>query len=503
MSLTVYPAAIDDFPQRVDGPDQWIRAEHVNFMQDAITAIEEILGVNPQGAYSTVSDRIAAASGGGAGTARRVSEVIDSPQAFGERILQLAYKPVLIESILGYIENINIIESNLSAAGNSQAGSQFCADANGNIYFVAPGSHNVSKIDALTGDIIVVVGSVQGTGGDALGPGLDARLQFPSGITYYNGKLYISDTNNQKIKVYDLNTGIVSLLVDISASAYPGYVQGLVVDTTEANPCIYFGYGYPVYGVGRYDLVSNILTIVAGNNGSGDSGDGGPAINAQMSYVFGVTTNANSIFIADSFNGKVKIVDKVSGIINTLAGGFATLSAIGIDGGFVYAQEYGAYKIRKINISNGLDVVYAGNGDPNNGNPPSAYPMLATVGPLNPNGSSVINGKIYLFDTNAGAMYVDLNDQMLYSMSESKNAFQNGNIKRTTQLSLFSNEALYERLKDPTAYPSMDTYGCLALGIDKNIKVYFRSGTYGNTIYGNPSYSYSKFYITYLTNDAP
>lgn len=63
MSLTVYPMAIDAFPVRVDGPDQWIRAEHINFLQDAITAVEEILGVNPQGAYSTVSDRIAAAGG--------------------------------------------------------------------------------------------------------------------------------------------------------------------------------------------------------------------------------------------------------------------------------------------------------------------------------------------------------------------------------------------------------------------------------------------------------
>lgn len=60
MSLTLYPGALDEFPTRLDGPDQWIRAEHLNLTQDAITAIEVTLGIDPQSSFGTVSARIAA-----------------------------------------------------------------------------------------------------------------------------------------------------------------------------------------------------------------------------------------------------------------------------------------------------------------------------------------------------------------------------------------------------------------------------------------------------------
>lgn len=59
MPLTSYPAAIDVFPIRQDGPDQWIFAAHMNYVQDAIAAIEATLGINPQGSSPTVNERIA------------------------------------------------------------------------------------------------------------------------------------------------------------------------------------------------------------------------------------------------------------------------------------------------------------------------------------------------------------------------------------------------------------------------------------------------------------
>lgn len=504
MSLTVYPAALDEFPVRVDGPDQWIRAEHLNLLQDSVSVIEEVLGLNPQGAYPTVSDRIAAAGGGGSGTTRRVSEIVNSPQAFGERTFQLSYKPVVVESVVGYIEGINIVESSLSSLGWSQAGNQVCQDENGNIYLLAAQYGSVYKLDAITGNISVVVGNLQGLSGDAVGPGNLAKLTYPVGIAYYNGNVYICDTNNFKIKAFDINTGIVSTLIDLNLSSWPGNPYSVSVDLTEANPCLYIAMGYPVYGVLRYDLVTAALSIVAGGNGNGDSGEGGLAINAQLSYVFGVTSNATSFFLSDAFNGKVKVVDKATGIITTLTSGLGQVCAIAIDGSFLYVCSNTYYKIFKINSTTGVTVDYAGNGDPNNGTPLDQYPMLATLSPLNPSGVSIFNNRVYLLEVNIGLMYIDLTDGLLYSMTQTRNATPFSNTKRASLIPMFGDEALYDRLKDPVSYPSMDIWGCLVLGLDKSVKVYFRSGLYGqNYGFGNPSYSYSKFYVTYLTNDAP
>jgi hypothetical protein len=44
------------------------------------------------------------------------------------------------------------------------------------------------------------------------GPRDAARLQHPLGVAYYQGKLYVADTYNNKIKVVDPETGRVSTL---------------------------------------------------------------------------------------------------------------------------------------------------------------------------------------------------------------------------------------------------------------------------------------------------
>lgn len=71
--MTIYPGAIDEFrtTQNIPGvlydaaDTKTVFAEDTNNHSDAIVAIEETLGENPQGDYPTVADRLAASGGGG------------------------------------------------------------------------------------------------------------------------------------------------------------------------------------------------------------------------------------------------------------------------------------------------------------------------------------------------------------------------------------------------------------------------------------------------------
>src|SRR5947199_2102812 len=73
-----------------------------------------------------------------------------------------------------------------------------------------------------------------------------------------------------------------------------------------------------------------IITTVAGNGTDGFSGDGGPAINAGLS-AFGVAVDsAGNLFIADTYNSRIRKVSS-SGIITTVAG----------NGGFGYSGDGG------------------------------------------------------------------------------------------------------------------------------------------------------------------
>ena len=62
------------------------------------------------------------------------------------------------------------------------------------------------------------------------------------------------------------------------------------------------------------------LTLVAGNSRAGFSGDGGPAVNAQLNSPEGVAVDSSgTVFIADSGNNRIRKV-AASGIITTYAG---------------------------------------------------------------------------------------------------------------------------------------------------------------------------------------
>lgn len=71
--MTLYPGAIDEFrtTQNIPGvlydadDTKTVFAEDTNSHSEAIVAIEETLGENPQGDYPTVADRLAASGGGG------------------------------------------------------------------------------------------------------------------------------------------------------------------------------------------------------------------------------------------------------------------------------------------------------------------------------------------------------------------------------------------------------------------------------------------------------
>jgi sugar lactone lactonase YvrE len=64
-----------------------------------------------------------------------------------------------------------------------------------------------------------------------------------------------------------------------------------------------------------------VISTVAGTGTAGDSGDGGPAREAKLNSPFGVVFDRSGhLFIADTFNHRVRRVDARIGLISTLAG---------------------------------------------------------------------------------------------------------------------------------------------------------------------------------------
>lgn len=123
---------------------------------------------------------------------------------------------------------------------------------------------------------------------------------------------------------------------------------------------------------------SGELSVVAGNGSEGYSGDGGPAVRANLGFVSEIALDAaGDLYIADAYNQRIRKVD-TRGIITTVAGngkvgfygdGGAATSAklnypygITVDGvGNLYIADYSNNRIRKVDTAGKITTV-AGNG---------------------------------------------------------------------------------------------------------------------------------------------
>jgi DNA-binding beta-propeller fold protein YncE len=86
-------------------------------------------------------------------------------------------------------------------------------DESGNVFFVLPYRCRVQRFDAMTGAITTVAGNGEsGLSGDG-GPATEARLHIPEGIALdRSGNLYISDTQNNRVRRVNLKTGIITTI---------------------------------------------------------------------------------------------------------------------------------------------------------------------------------------------------------------------------------------------------------------------------------------------------
>jgi uncharacterized protein (TIGR03437 family) len=195
---------------------------------------------------------------------------------------------------------------------------------------------------------------------------------------------------------------------------------------------LYFSSGNSVFKIDA----SGALTLIAGNSRAGFSGDGGPAVNAQLNAPQGIALDAaGNVYIADSLNNRVRMVD-TQGAISTFAGngtvnppGFwgdtgpatdASLhlpAALAVDSsGKVYIAAAADNTVRVV-TTDGLINLFAGSGyagyygDYNAGTVTSGVCTGCVTGTAilagltNPQGVAIgPNGSILIADTGNGAI---------------------------------------------------------------------------------------------------
>jgi YVTN family beta-propeller protein len=209
-----------------------------------------------------------------------------------------------------------------------------------------------------------------GTQGFADGPAGTARFANPRGIALHGATIYLADHHNHRIRA--ITAGQVST---VAGSGTQGYKNGAAASAELNNPD-----GIAVDSTGAIfvadssnDVIRRVaagmVTTVAGANQKGMID--GPAASARFNYPRGIDVAAGVVYVADAENHRIRKI--VSGVVSTVAGSskgfadgpvasarFSSPSGIVVVGTKIYVADSGNNRVRV--IDGGTVTTIAGTG---------------------------------------------------------------------------------------------------------------------------------------------
>jgi len=292
-------------------------------------------------------------------------------------------------------------------------------DSAGNVYIADYINNRIRKVNA-SGVITTVAGNgTAGYNGDNIAA-TSAELNSPNGVALDSaGNLYIADQANQRIRMVNTGSGIITTVAGSGIAGYNGdnipatsaelsFPLVVVVDSAD-NLYIADSVNSRI----RMVNAGGTITTVAGNGTAGYNGDHIAATSAELNIPHGVALDsAGNLYIADFNNSRIRMVN-ASGIITTVAGNgtagyngdniaatsaeLNTPTTAALDSADnLYIADNANQRIRKVNAS-GIITTVAGNGTAgyNGDNIPATsaelnYPVGVAV-----NGA----GNLYIADT--------------------------------------------------------------------------------------------------------
>ena len=255
-------------------------------------------------------------------------------------------------------------------------------DSAGNILFLDLANHRVRMIEANTSIITTVVGNGDGGYNGDDQPAVDASLNRVHGLAIDpQDNIYLADFINYRVRKVNHLTGMIATIAGTGVSGFSGdgdlavdaQVSAISGGALDAAGNYYFS-DSGNNRVRRIDRATGIITTVAGTDYDDEtepsySGDGGLATEAHLNSPRALAIDSkNRLFIGDTNNDAIRMVDLVTGIITTVAGngsrgysgdgGLATLAEInqpfGIEiderRGVFYIAEAGNQVIRQVGL---------------------------------------------------------------------------------------------------------------------------------------------------------
>ncbi len=272
---------------------------------------------------------------------------------------------------------------------NSPEGVAF-NNATGDLYISDTDNHRIRIVNS-AGDIFHFAGSgKEGSLGDG-GAATSAILYEPNGVAFASdGTYYIADLGAHQVRKVD-PVGMITTFAGTGIAGYsgaPGPASDALLNTPaglaldEANDILYIADSLN-HAIRAVDLLTDQISTIAGDGTPNYTGDGGVAISATLDLPRGLALDSSgNLYIADSFNNVVRVIDYSSGVIDRFAGNSFGIGGYSGDGGLALianlSTPYGVWMdstdsvlyiadtwnnvIRGVTISNSIIDTVAGTG---------------------------------------------------------------------------------------------------------------------------------------------
>ncbi len=174
------------------------------------------------------------------------------------------------------------------------------------LYVASAGNHQILRFDLATQQLY----RFAGTGREALadGPFAQAAFSQPSGLALANNTLYVADPEASAVRALDLANGTVATLM-----------------------------GWGLFDFGDVD---------------------GTFDEAFLQHPLGLAAHGNLLYLADTYNGKIKVLDLAQKRITTLLAGLQEPAGLLVHQGYLWFTNTNAHQLCKLHLeTKALEVV--------------------------------------------------------------------------------------------------------------------------------------------------
>ncbi|GIV15770.1 MAG: hypothetical protein KatS3mg022_1205 [Armatimonadota bacterium] len=292
-------------------------------------------------------------------------------------------------------------------------------ERSGQLFIADSGNNRIVVVSLKDNTLQEVIGS--GEEGFQDGKFEEARFRHPQGMAYDGKRLYVADTENHAVRVIDFAKRTVSTIAGTGRQARFWPEGGNARETDLSSPwdvvlvddTLYIAMA-GIHQLWKLDMRKNVVEPYAGSGREARFDSYLPQ--AALAQPSGITTDGKRLYFADSESSSLRAADlNPNGMVETLVGGdlfdFGDIDGEGrrarlqhplgvvYHSGSIYVADTYNNKVKRYDLATGRIETFLGDGTAGlrDGDRPTFD---------EPGGLSIAGGKLYIADTNNHAIRV-------------------------------------------------------------------------------------------------